>query len=131
MGKIGKSFVLLTSLIAACAGCTAPKHAPGHPAAAGNRPSVAGPASAGAPPASSAPTPSARPSPAAPARQGPRTERRKPGSVPFGVTCQPAALRLALGPRVSEATQQETLVFTLTNVSGAAATSMDTQVSRS
>jgi hypothetical protein len=42
MGKIGKPFVLLTSLVAAGADGTAPEHAPGHTAAAANRPSVAG-----------------------------------------------------------------------------------------
>lgn len=38
--------------------------------------------------------------------------------VPYGVTCQPAALRLALGERLSQATSLEMLLFTLTNVSG-------------
>jgi hypothetical protein len=37
--------------------------------------------------------------------------------VPYGVGCQPAALRLALGPRISEATQQHMELLTLTNIS--------------
>jgi hypothetical protein len=39
--------------------------------------------------------------------------------VPFGVTCQSAALQLGLGQRLSQATSQLTLLFTLTNVSAA------------
>jgi hypothetical protein len=39
--------------------------------------------------------------------------------VPYGIGCQPASLQLALGPQVSEATQQDTVLFTLTNISGA------------
>jgi hypothetical protein len=42
-----------------------------------------------------------------------------PQPVPYGVGCQPAALRLALGPRISEATQQETTLLMLTNISAA------------
>lgn len=38
--------------------------------------------------------------------------------VPYGVACQPAALQLAHGRPMSQATQQELLIFTLTNVSG-------------
>jgi hypothetical protein len=37
----------------------------------------------------------------------------------YGTGCWPAQLRLALGPRVSEATQQDTAVLVLTNASAA------------
>jgi hypothetical protein len=38
--------------------------------------------------------------------------------VPYGVECQPTALQLAQGQRMSGISQQETLIFTLTNISG-------------
>ena len=39
--------------------------------------------------------------------------------MPYGARCKPAGLRLALGEPLSQATSQETLILTLTNISGA------------
>jgi len=55
--------------------------------------------------------------PAAPSRH--RQGHAAPRPVPYRVGCQPAGLRLAWGPRLSQATSQETLILTLTNISGA------------
>src|SRR5215470_9061090 len=103
------SFVLLTSLIAACSACSAPKPAPGHTPSGAARASAAGAAAA---PATTAPR-----TPAAPARH--RRARAAPQPVPYGARCKPAGLRLALGQPLSQATSQETLILTLTNISGA------------
>jgi hypothetical protein len=54
--------------------------------------------------------------PAAPRRHHHTQAAPKP--VPYGVQCQPAALQLALGRPMSGISQQETLVFNLTNISG-------------
>ena len=117
MGKIATASVLLATLIAACTGCSTAKPAPGHPPAAPTRAPVAGAAKA---PATRTPAAAA---PAAPAEHGQRAHHRRAhlvaAPVPYGVTCQPAALRLALGQRLSQATSQETLVLTLTNISAA------------
>jgi uncharacterized protein DUF4232 len=114
MGTIVKSFVLLTSLIAACAGCTSLKPAPVH-GTAGAAP--APPAGAATAPATGSPAASA---PALPARHRPRARRsRAARPVPYGSTCQPAALRLSLGPPVSGATSQYVTMLALTNVSAA------------
>lgn len=115
MGKAtAASSALLAALLAAC---TALAPAPGHPPSTASRPPVAGAATPQ--PAASTP-PATVPVTAPPVRH--RREKKRhaaPAPVPYGVTCQPAALRLAQGPRTSEATQQETLVLTLTNISAA------------
>ena len=108
MGKVSTSFVLLASAIAASAGCSAQHPAPIHGAASITR----------SPAAAATTAPATAPStPAAPRRHHHTQAAPKP--VPYGVECQPAALRLAQGQRMSEATQQETLILTLTNSSRA------------
>lgn len=102
--------LVLASLIAVYAGCSGPQPAPGRAAAGATRDSVAGAATA---PASVA-TPG---SPATPSGHRHGHAARRP--VPYGVGCQPADLRLAQGPRLSQATSQETLILTLTNISEA------------
>lgn len=111
MGTIVKSFVLLTSLIAACAGCATLKPAPVHGIADRAPASAAGAATA---PATRSPAASAS---APPARH--RRPAAAPRPVPYGSTCQPAALRLGLGPPVPGATSEYVILLTLTNISAA------------
>ena len=111
MGRIASSPVLLTALIAACAACSTPNPRPGHPASGATLVPVAGATAAPA-------TPAATASPALPAPVSHRPRAMTaPRPVPYGADCPPDALRLGLGPALSQATQQEALMFTLTNIS--------------
>lgn len=110
MGKIGTVLVLLTSLIAASAACSAQHPAAMHRAAAVTRSPAASPAA----PATAPSTPAAQPS----HRAVPHHRvRAAPAPVPYGVECQSAALQLA-EQRFPGIGAQETVIFALTNVSG-------------
>src|SRR5579871_5375529 len=140
-------FVLLAALMAMCAACSGPESGTGHPPSATSRAPVAGAVTAPAtrtvtsppqatppqatPPQATPPQatqPQATPPQATPPQATPAGTRRgarhrhthvTAGPVPYGVTCRPTALQLGLGQRLSQATSQLTLLFTLTNVSAA------------
>jgi Protein of unknown function (DUF4232) len=125
-------FVLLAALMAMCAACSGPESGTGHPPSATSRAPVAGAVTAPATRTVTSPPPATPPQATAPQATAPqatpaRTRRGAghrhahvtAGPVPYGVTCQPTALQLGLGQRLSQATSQLTLLFTLTNVSAA------------
>jgi uncharacterized protein DUF4232 len=108
MSRISAWPVVATVLVAVCAGCGGPgqpatARPPSSPAAR-----VAATAAGAASPASAAPSAGGRTAPVT----------SVPGQA-YGTGCRPAQLRLTVGPKVSEATQQDTAVLVLTNVSAA------------
>jgi Protein of unknown function (DUF4232) len=104
MSGISASSVLIASLVVVCAGCAVSRQT----ATAQQQ----GPATATAVPAPSPTSATASP-------RRPATAVTPPPKHAYGTRCQPAQLRLTLGPKVSEATQQHTAVLVLTNVSAA------------
>jgi uncharacterized protein DUF4232 len=90
--------LVAVSLVAVCAGC-------GGPAQSATAQQPSSPAARAAASAAGAASPAAAPSGG--------------GRQAYGTSCRPGQLRLTLGPQVSEATEQDTAVLVLTNVSAA------------